>query len=39
MRFKWDLYIPESQILYPSFLVMGIQLTPLAFPSFFQVTA
>lgn len=28
-----------SLILYPSFLVTGIQLTPLAFPTFFQVTA
>ncbi|MBB6020224.1 ABC-2 type transport system permease protein [Paenibacillus sp. JGP012] len=28
-----------SIILYPSFLVTGIQLTPLAFPTFFQVTA
>lgn len=28
-----------SFILYPSFLVTGIQLTPLAFPTFFQVTA
>ncbi|OBR68227.1 hypothetical protein A7K91_10445 [Paenibacillus oryzae] len=28
-----------SFILYPSFLVTGIQLTPLTFPTFFQVTA
>lgn len=28
-----------SLILYPSFLVTGIQLTPLAFPTFFQITA
>ncbi|NOV01203.1 ABC transporter permease [Paenibacillus planticolens] len=28
-----------SVILYPSFLVTGIQLTPLALPTFFQVTA
>ncbi|MEK4660676.1 ABC transporter permease [Priestia sp. FSL H7-0729] len=28
-----------SLILYPSFLLTGIQLTPLAFPTFFQVTA
>ncbi|MCM3132711.1 ABC transporter permease [Paenibacillus polysaccharolyticus] len=28
-----------SLILYPSFLVTGIQLTPLAFPAFFQITA
>ncbi|WP_088834076.1 ABC transporter permease [Paenibacillus tyrfis] len=28
-----------SIILYPSFLVTGIQLTPLALPTFFQVTA
>ncbi|GAA3411592.1 ABC transporter permease [Paenibacillus hodogayensis] len=28
-----------SVLLYPSFLVTGIQLTPLALPAFFQVTA
>jgi ABC-2 type transport system permease protein len=28
-----------SFVLYPSFLATGIQLTPLAFPTFFQVTA
>jgi ABC-2 type transport system permease protein len=28
-----------SFIVYPSFLATGIQLTPLAFPMFFQVTA
>ncbi|WP_053371850.1 ABC transporter permease [Paenibacillus sp. FJAT-27812] len=28
-----------SLIVYPSFLATGIQLTPLAFPMFFQVTA
>ncbi|WP_042163239.1 ABC transporter permease [Paenibacillus gorillae] len=28
-----------SFVLYPSFLATGIQLTPLAFPAFFQVTA
>jgi len=28
-----------SLVLYPSFLATGIQLTPLAFPAFFQVTA
>ncbi|WP_228100830.1 ABC transporter permease [Paenibacillus donghaensis] len=28
-----------SVIVYPSFLVTGIQLTPLALPMFFQVTA
>ncbi|RKP53921.1 ABC transporter permease [Cohnella endophytica] len=28
-----------SLVLYPSFLATGIQLTPLAFPKFFQVTA
>jgi ABC-2 type transport system permease protein len=28
-----------SLILYPSFLVTGIQVTPLAFPTFFQITA
>lgn len=28
-----------SVLLYPSFLVTGIQLTPLALPVFFQVTA
>ncbi|MNI40247.1 ABC-2 family transporter protein [compost metagenome] len=28
-----------SLVLYPSFLATGIQLTPLAFPTFFQVTA
>ncbi|TXK85133.1 ABC transporter permease [Paenibacillus sp. N3.4] len=28
-----------SIVLYPSFLATGIQLTPLAFPTFFQVTA
>ena len=28
-----------SLVLYPSFLATGIQLTPLAFPMFFQVTA
>ncbi|SDT10829.1 ABC-2 type transport system permease protein [Paenibacillaceae bacterium GAS479] len=28
-----------SFILYPSFLATGIQLTPLAFPLFFQITA
>ncbi|WP_240420052.1 ABC transporter permease [Paenibacillus periandrae] len=28
-----------SILLYPSFLVTGIQLTPLAMPTFFQVTA
>ncbi|MEK8126642.1 ABC transporter permease [Paenibacillus filicis] len=28
-----------SLVLYPSFLATGIQLTPLAFPLFFQVTA
>ncbi|MBP1994381.1 ABC transporter permease [Paenibacillus eucommiae] len=28
-----------SLVVYPSFLATGIQLTPLAFPTFFQVTA
>ncbi|WP_018755966.1 ABC transporter permease [Paenibacillus terrigena] len=28
-----------SFVLYPSFLATGIQLTPLAFPLFFQITA
>ncbi|WP_276310895.1 hypothetical protein [Paenibacillus paeoniae] len=28
-----------SVLLYPSFLVIGIQLTPLALAAFFQVTA
>jgi ABC-2 type transport system permease protein len=28
-----------SIVLYPSFLVTGIQLTPLAFPKFFQISA
>lgn len=28
-----------SVILYPSFLVTGIQLSPLALPAFFQITA
>lgn len=29
----------SSLVLYPSFLATGIQLTPLAFPMFFQISA
>ncbi|WP_256757913.1 ABC transporter permease [Cohnella sp. WQ 127256] len=29
----------SSLVVYPSFLATGIQLTPLAFPMFFQITA